>query len=147
MEKRRNQLKYIGFPVGRFPTGPKNSITDVPGVKVGHSTIIEGTGRRKAGSGPARTGVTAIIPYDNVYMERVVAGAYILHGAGEVSGLIQIQEWGIIETPILLTNTLSVGRVSDACVKWMSDKYPEIGSVLDVVIPVVGECDDSFLSD
>ena len=70
-----------------------------------------------------------------------------LHGAGEVSGLIQIQEWGIIETPILLTNTLSVGRVSDACVKWMSDKYPQMGNDYEVVIPVVGECDDSFLND
>lgn len=147
MEKRRNQLKHLGFSVGRFSTGPKNSITDVPGVKVGHSTIIEGTGKRKAGTGPVRTGVTAVIPHDGVYMERVVAGAHILHGAGEVSGLIQIQEWGIIETPILLTNTLSVGRVSDACVKWMTEKYPELGNTLDVVIPVVGECDDSFLSD
>src|SRR5215204_608753 len=120
VEKRRNQLKHLGFSVGRFSTGVKNSITDVPGVKVGHSTIIEGTGKRKAGTGPVRTGVTAIIPDESVYMERVVAGAHILNGAGEVSGLIQIQEWGIIETPILLTNTLSVGRVSDSLVKWMA---------------------------
>lgn len=147
MEKRRNQLKHMGFAVGRFSNGPKNSITDVPGVKVGHSTIIEGKGKRKPGTGPIRTGVTAIIPHEGVYMERLIAGSHILNGAGEVSGLIQIQEWGIIETPILLTNTLSVGRVSDACVKWMSEKYPEIGNTLDVVIPVVGECDDSFLND
>lgn len=147
MEKRRHQLKHMGFAVGRFSTGAKNSITDVPGVKVGHSTIIEGTGKRKPGTGPVRTGVTAILPHDGVYMERVIAGSHILNGAGEVSGLIQIQEWGILETPILLTNTLSVGRVSDACVKWMSEKYPEIGNTLDVVIPVVGECDDSFLND
>jgi D-aminopeptidase len=147
MEKRRNQLKHMGFAVGRFSTGPKNSLTDVPGVKVGHSTIIEGTGKRKPGTGPVRTGVTAIIPHEHVYMERLVAGAHILNGAGEVSGLIQIQEWGILESPILLTNTLSVGRVSDACVKWMAEKYPEIGNTLDVVIPVVGECDDSFLND
>lgn len=147
MEKRRIQLKHLGFPVGRFPNGPKNSITDVPGVKVGHSTIIEGTGRRRPGNGPVRTGVTAIIPHDNVYMERLIAGAHILHGAGEVSGLIQIVEWGLIETPILLTNTLSVGRVSDGCVKWMSEKYPEMGTDYEVVIPVVGECDDSFLND
>jgi D-aminopeptidase len=147
MEKRRIQMKHLGFPVGRFPTGPKNSITDVPGVRVGHSTIVRGNGPRIPGKGPVRTGVTAIIPSDNVYMERLISGAYILHGAGEVSGLIQIQEWGIIETPILLTNTLSVGRVSDACVKWMTEKYPQMGNDYEVVIPVVGECDDSFLND
>ncbi len=147
MEKRRIQIKHLGFPVGRFPTGPKNSITDVSGVRVGHSTIVRGSGSRVPGKGPVRTGVTAIVPDGNIYMERVISGAYILHGAGEVSGLIQIQEWGIIETPILLTNTLSVGRVSDACVKWMSDKYPQMGNDYEVVIPVVGECDDSFLND
>lgn len=146
MEKRR-LLRHLGVPTGRFPAGSKNSLTDVPGVKVGHSTIIEGTGKRKAGNGPVRTGVTAVIPHENVYMERLIAGANILHGAGEVSGLIQIQEWGLIETPILLTNTLSVGRVSDSCVKWMSEKFPEMGNQFDVVIPVVGECDDSFLND
>jgi D-aminopeptidase len=145
--ERRKLLRHYGFPVGRFPAGPKNSFTDVPGVRVGHSTIIEGTGRRRPGNGPVRTGVTAIIPDENVYMERLMSGAHILNGAGEVSGLIQIQEWGLIETPILLTNTLSVGRVSDSCVKWMSVKFPEMGDVYDVVIPVVGECDDSFLND
>jgi D-aminopeptidase len=147
MEKRRHLIRHMGFQVGRFPTGSKNSITDVPGVKVGHSTIIKGTGKRKPGTGPVRTGVTAIIPDDNVYMERLIAGANILHGAGEVSGLIQIQEWGLIESPILLTNTLSVGRVSDGCIKWLSEKYPEMGNQYEVVIPVVGECDDSFLND
>jgi D-aminopeptidase len=146
MEKRR-QLRHFGFQVGRFPNGPKNSITDVPGVRVGHSTIIEGTGKRKPGTGPVRTGVTAIIPSDNVYMERLISGAHILNGAGEVSGLIQIQEWGLLETPILLTNTLSVGRVSDACIKWMTQRYPDLGNLYEVVIPVVGECDDSFLND
>ena len=116
----RHLLRDFGFQVGRFPSGPKNSITDVPNVRVGHSTIIDGTGKRKPGTGPVRTGVTAVIPDENVYMERLISGANILNGAGEVSGLIQIQEWGLIETPILLTNTLSVGRVSDGCVKWMS---------------------------
>jgi D-aminopeptidase len=145
--ERRRLLRHFGIQFGRFPTGPKNSLTDVPGVKVGHSTIIEGTGRRKRGTGPVRTGVTAVIPSDNIYMERLISGAHILNGAGEVSGLIQIQEWGLIETPILLTNTLSVGRVSDSCVKWMSEKHPDMGDLYEVVIPVVGECDDSFLND
>jgi D-aminopeptidase len=130
----------------KIPFGSQK-LTDVPHVKVGHSTIIEGTGRRRSGNGPVRTGVTAIIPRENVYMERLMSGGWILNGAGEVSGLIQIQEWGLIETPILLTNTLSVGRVSDGCVKWLSEKHPDMGDFYDVIIPVVGECDDSFLND
>jgi D-aminopeptidase len=147
MDKRRNLIRHMGIQFGRFPTGAKNSITDVPEVKVGHSTIIRGSGKLQPGKGPVRTGVTAIIPHDQVYIERLIAGANILHGAGEVSGLIQIQEWGLVETPILLTNTLSVGRVSDGCIKWLSEKYPEMGNQYEVVIPVVGECDDSFLND
>jgi D-aminopeptidase len=71
----------------------------------------------------------------------------VLNGAGEVSGLTQVQEWGLLETPILLTNTLAVGKVSDAAVKWMTKRWPSIGAEDDVVIPLVGECDDSWLSD
>src|SRR5262249_33674366 len=74
-------------------------------------------------------------------------GGFVLNGAGEVSGLTQVQEWGLLETPILLTNTMSVGKVSDAVVKWMTKKWPKIGSEEDVVIPLVGECDDSWLND
>jgi D-aminopeptidase len=94
-----------------------------------------------------RTGVTAIWPRDNIFFDRVLAGSFVLNGAGELSGLTQVQEWGLLETPILLTNTMSVGKVSDATVKWMVRHFPGIGSEYDVVIPVVGECDDSFLSD
>ena len=71
----------------------------------------------------------------------------MLNGAGEVSGLTQVQEWGLLETPILLTNTMAVGKVSDAAVKWMTKKWPRIGGEDDVVIPLVGECDDSWLND
>lgn len=80
-------------------------------------------------------------------MDRVVGSGFILNGAGEVSGLTQVMEWGIIETPILLTNTLSVGTCSEATVKFMIEKYPGIGVKEDVIIPVVGECDDSWLND
>src|SRR5262249_26855113 len=91
--------------------------------------------------------VTAIVPHDKVFHERIMGGAFVLNGAGELSGLTQVTEWGLIETPILLTNTMSVGKVSDATVKWMTRKFPGIGTTYDVVIPVVGECDDSFLND
>jgi D-aminopeptidase len=77
----------------------------------------------------------------------MVGGAFILNGAGEMSGLLQVLEWGIIETPILLTNTLAVGTVHEATVRHMVDRYPGIGSEHDVIIPIVGECDDSFLND
>jgi D-aminopeptidase len=80
-------------------------------------------------------------------MERVVGGGFILNGAGELAGLTQVMEWGLIETPILLTNTLSVGTVSGACVKYLLEQHPGIGLEQDVVIPLVGECDDSWLND
>ncbi|MSP17088.1 MAG: S58 family peptidase [Myxococcales bacterium] len=143
----RRRLRDLGHGIGRFPTGPLNAITDVAGVKIGHTTLIAGEGPLTPGKGPVRTGVTAIIPADNVFFERVVGGTFVLNGAGEVSGLTQVQEWGLLETPILLTNTMSVGKVSDAAVKWMTRHFPGIGDKYDVVIPVVGECDDSYLND
>src|SRR5439155_8898007 len=93
-------------------------------------------------------GVTAILPNQgNIFMERLAGGAFVLNGAGEVSGLTQVVEWGLIETPILLTNTMAVGAVSDAVARYMVDRYPGIGDEHDVIIPVVGECDDSWLND
>jgi D-aminopeptidase len=77
----------------------------------------------------------------------VFAGSYVLNGAGEVMGLLQVDEWGLCETPILLTSTLCVGRVADATISWMWRKHPKIGQEYDVVIPVVAECDDAFLND
>jgi len=145
--KKRVRLRQLGIRIGEYEPGPMNSITDVAGVSVGHSTLIEGSGRRKSGNGPVRTGVTVIHPNDDIYNRKVVGGSFILSGAGEVSGLTQVMEWGIIETPIALTNTLSVGRVSDSIVKWMVEKYGNIRELQEVIIPVVGECDDSFLND
>ncbi len=116
-------------------------------MRVGHTTIISGEGKLDRGKGPVRTGVTCVMPHVDVYRNRLIGGTFVLNGAGEVAGLTQIAEWGLIETPILLTNTLSVGKVADAAVKWMSKKHPAMGNDEDVVIPVVGECDDSFLND
>ncbi len=146
--EQRCRARDLGIPLGRFKTGRWNAITDVTGVKVGHSTVIRGAGPLKVGRGPVRTGVTAILPNpSNVFEQRVVGGGFILNGAGEVSGMTQLMEWGLIETPIFLTNTLSVGAVSDAAVKWMVEKFPGIGGEHDVIIPLVGECDDSWLND
>jgi D-aminopeptidase len=147
-EPRRPRARDLGVPLGRYRPGRWNAITDVAGVKVGHSTIIRGAGGLIVGQGPVRTGVTAILPNpENVFEQRVVGGGFILNGAGEVSGMTQLMEWGLIETPIFLTNTLSVGAVSDAAIKWMVEKNPGIGGEHDVIIPLVGECDDSWLND
>ncbi len=145
--RQRKRLRELGISLGRFDTGPFNAITDVAGVRVGHATLIEGSGRRKPGKGPIRTGVTMILPSDDIFEKKLVASGFILNGAGEVAGLTQLMEWGLIETPIALTNTLSVGRVGDSIVKWMAQRYGQSRIQQEVVIPVVGECDDSFLND
>ncbi len=145
---RRVRARKLGIEIGRFAPGRYNAITDVTGVRVGHSTVFHGEGPLVPGKGPARTGVTAILPNgNNIFENRVIGSGFILNGAGEVSGLTQVLEWGLIETPIVLTNTMSVGTCSEAVVKYMVDRYPGIGDEHDVVIPVVGECDDSWLND
>lgn len=143
----RRRLRELGVSIGRYQPGRYNAITDVKGVRVGHVTLHRGHGRLVSGRGPVRTGVTAVMPNDNPFYERVIGGAYVLNGAGEVAGITQLQEWSLLETPILLTHSLAVGRVADASARWMIDHYPGIGDYEDVVLPVVGECDDSFLND
>lgn len=142
------RARDLGIRIGHYPPGRYNAITDVKGVRVGHTTLISGEGELVSGQGPVRTGVTAIFPHaGNVFMERVVGSGHVLNGAGEISGLTQVMEWGLIETPIVLTNTLAVGACSEAVVRWMLERNPGIGTVQDVIIPVVGECDDSWLND
>jgi D-aminopeptidase len=146
--EKRFRARELGLPLGRFRPGKWNAITDVEGVLVGHSTIIRGAGPLRRGRGPVRTGVTAILPNEkNIFEQRVTGGGFVLNGAGEVSGLTQLMEWGLVETPIFLTNTLSVGAVSDSAVQWMVEQFPGIGEEYDVLIPLVGECDDSWLND
>jgi D-aminopeptidase len=144
----RCRARDLGVVIGSYPTGKHNAITDVGGVRVGHATLVEGKGKHKPSKGPVRTGVTAILPNaGNIFHQRVIGSAFVLNGAGEVSGLTQVAEWGLIETPILLTNTLSVGACSEGTVRWMVTHYPGIGTEHDVIIPLVGECDDSWLND
>lgn len=146
--RKRGRLRDLGIGIGIYPTGEFNAITDVKGVNVGHSTIIRGKGEKnKPGKGPVRTGVTVILPNDNIFNHKLIASGFVLNGAGEVSGLTQVKEWGLLETPIALTNTMSVGKVSESIVKWMSLEFNKIWNHRQVVIPVVGECDDSFLND
>ena len=147
-QSKRMRIRDLGIKIGMFKPGRYNAITDVPGVLVGHTTIIKGTGTLVSGKGPVRTGVTAILPKSgNIFYDRLSGGGFVLNGAGELSGLTQVMEWGLIETPILLTNTLSVGTCSHGLVKYMVEKYPGVGREYDVMIPLVGECDDSWLND
>ena len=126
-------------------SGPTNSMTDVPGTGVGHATVWRDEAEPPVGRGIARTGVTVIDPGGNLFREPIPAGGAILNGAGECTGFISAQEWGLLETPIFLTSTMQLGRVYDAACELLIDEDPGIGE--DVIIPVVAECDDSFLND
>ena len=143
----RQRARDLGIVVGRYQPGPLNAITDVAGVRVGHVTLIEGEGALIPGKGPVRTGVTALIPREDVWHEKVPAGAFVLNGTGEMTGLAWIGESGFLEYPIALTNTLNVPRVSNGVMSWMIQQYPGIGITDDTLTPVVAECDDSRLND
>ena len=125
-----------------FDTEGVDAITDVAGVKVGHTTLISGDGPLKPGLGPVRTGVTVIIPRDDVWHKKVPAGSFVLNGTGEMTGLAWVSESGFLEYPIALTNTLNVPRVANGVMTWMIDQHPEIGITDDTLTPVVAECDD-----
>jgi D-aminopeptidase len=144
----RPRPRDAGLVLGTLPTGPLNAITDVDGVAVGHVTVSFGDGPLVPGHGPARTGVTAILPRrENLYRRPVPAAATVINGYGKSIGLPQIGELGIIETPILLTNTLNVGLVADGLVEYMIRTNPDIGITAGSVNPVVGECNDGWLND
>ena len=132
----RPRARDIGIVVGVFPTGPLNAITDVVGVKVGHSTIIEGD--------DIRTGVTAIIPTGgNLYTHPVPAWIHVGNGYGKLIGETQVREFGEIETPILLTCTLCVWSAANSLIQWMYEQ-PGIGE--HTLNPVVGETNDSHVN-
>ena len=141
-------LRELGFLTGQLPTGPANRLSDVPGVRIGHVTIVRGHGPLRRGEGPVRTGVTAIWPHPgDPFQEKVKAGLHVINGFGKAIGLSQVVELGSLETPILLTNTLNVGLVADALVEAMIAANPEIGVTTGTVNPVVGECSDAWLND
>ncbi len=146
-EESRARARSLGLYLGDLSPGPLNAITDVPGVRVGHATLIRGSGRLIPGQGPVRTGVTVIIPRDDVWHKKVPAGAFVLNGTGEMTGLAWVEESGFLEYPIALTNTLNLPRVANGVMSWMIGRYPGIGVTDDTLTPVVAECDDSRLND
>ena len=113
-----HQLRSLGMSIGPYEPGKNNAITDVSGVRVGHVTLVSGEGALATGAGPVRTGVTVIIPTtDDLWKRKVMAGSFVLNGNGEAAGLMWLQESGIIEGPVALTNTLSVSDVQKGLVK------------------------------
>jgi len=146
-EEPRLRVRDLGIRIGGYQPGPLNAITDVAGVKVGHVTLIRGEGPLRPGEGPVRTGVTVIIPREDVWHKKVQAGAFVLNGTGEMTGLAWVAESGFLEYPIALTNTLNVPRVANGVMSWMIKRYPGIGISDDTLTPVIAECDDSRLND
>ena len=147
-QPRGPRLRALGLRIGRFEAGAANAITDVAGVTVGHVTVWRDEPELPGGRGIARTGVTAVVPapVETLHAAPVPAGMAVLNGAGELTGSMVIADWGCIETPVYLTSTHAVGRVYDGAVSVAVAADPQVGSE-DFVIPVVGECDDSWLSE
>lgn len=133
------RARDLGIEIGRYSPGPLNAITDVPGVEVGHSTAIRGSGPEAV-----RTGVTAVYPGKQPWRDRVFAGTGVLNGYGELIGISHIDELGLLTTPVVLTSSLSIGLAYDATAKWIHETDPGLD---EVPMPVVSECDDGFLND
>jgi D-aminopeptidase len=140
------RAREAGIVIGDGTPGPNNAITDVTGVRVGHTTLIEGEGPLDVGRGPVRTGVTVILPPGPLWREPLFAGAHRLNGNGELTGLEWVRESGMLTTPVALTNTHSVGVVRDALIAHeLQERGPQPGYWWS--LPVVGETWDGMLND
>ncbi|MEJ7803645.1 MAG: P1 family peptidase [Candidatus Limnocylindria bacterium] len=140
------RARELGIRIGRMQSGQQNAITDVAGVRVGHTTLISGDGALRAGEGPVRTGVTVIIPHDgDIWTEPLFAGAHRLNGNGELTGLEWIREAGMLGGAIALTNTHSVGVVRDALIEAAVRAHTMSDAVW--ALPVAGETYDGALND
>jgi L-aminopeptidase/D-esterase-like protein len=133
----------LGIPLEGAP-GPLDAITDVPGVAVGHTTLVSGSGKLRVGSGPVRTGVTAILPRGTGDLSEVFAGWFSLNGNGEMTGTAWIDDYGLLLYPITITNTNSVGTVRDAVIEWGRTRVP---GVFNCCLPAVAETWDGDLND
>lgn len=140
----QKKIRELGVKIGELPVGNKNCITDVEGVRVGHVTLdfpIDGENTY------ACTGVTAILPHGgNLFEEKVTAASYVINGFGKTTGLVQVNELGVIESPIMLTNTFGVPAVTQGTLEYMLENSPEIGISTGTINLVVGECNDSSLN-
>jgi D-aminopeptidase len=139
----RPRARALGVPFDGAP-GPLNAITDVAGVEVGHTTLISGEGELKVGRGPVRTGVTAVLPRGRASREPVFAAYFSLNGNGEMTGIHWVEESGLLEGPVLITNTHSVGAVHEAAIAWNVRRG---GGAEPWSLPVVAETWDGSLND
>ena len=139
------RARELGLRVGTLPTGLTNSVLDVTGVGVGHATVHRDEPAPPQGRGLARTGVTTVVLAEDAYRRPVPAGGAVLNGAGECTGFLTADEGGSAESPVYLTSTMQLGRVYDAACEIELEEHVEVAD--DVVIPIVGECDDSHLND
>ncbi len=140
------RARDLGIPFDGTP-GKYNAITDVAGVEVGYKTLIEGHGKLVVGKGPVRTGVTAIFPKGKGALDRVFAAWFTLNGNGEMTGTTWVDESGALGSPILITNTHSVGVVRDAVIEWYTKRIKSDDYSGDISLPVVAETWDGFLND
>lgn len=137
--KNQSRIRDYGIMIGSIPPGEKNAIIDVKGVAVGHVTLSQGE---------IQTGVTAVLPHKgNTFQQKFFAATHVINGFGKTMGTIQIDELGTLETPIILTNTLSIGIASDALIEYMLQRNEDIGLTTGTVNPVVCECNDGYLND
>lgn len=140
----QKKIREMGIVIGKLPVGMKNCITDVAGVQVGHKTLDYEINQEGA---YACTGVTAILPHSgNLFRQKVTAASYVLNGFGKTTGLVQINELGVIESPIMLTNTFGVPAVTQGTLQYMLNANNEIGDSTGTINIVVGECNDSYLN-
>jgi D-aminopeptidase len=140
MPSDRRRLRELGVSIGRFEPGPRNALVDVQGVLVGHCTVV-------LDDPVVRSGVTAVVPHrGNVYAEKVLGACHVINGYGKAAGLTQLAELGTIESPVLVTGTLSMGPVWEGGLRHVLDRNPEAGR-RDTVNVIVGECFDGHLSD
>lgn len=139
MPEAGGRARAFGLVPGILPVGPRNAITDVPGVRVGHVTLQQGA---------VNTGVTAIIPQPgNLFRNKLTAAVEVINGFGKSAGLMQVAELGTLETPILLTNTFGVGTCANALIRAAIAENPDIGRTTSTVNALVCECNDGGLSD
>ena len=146
LAQNKPRARELGIPF-EGATGPVNAITDVRGVEVGHTTIISGEGKLVVGKGPVRTGVTAIFPKGKDFRDRVFAAWFSLNGNGEMTGTTWLEESGCLGSPILITNTHSVGVARDAVIEWNAKRGLSESYSGDFSLPVVAETYDGFLND
>ncbi|GAA0493976.1 P1 family peptidase [Salinibacillus aidingensis] len=140
----RKRVRELDVKIGTLHPGERNMISDVPGVMVGHVTKCEDLDNETC----IRTGVTAVLPHQgNLFQEKVPAASFVLNGFGKTAGLVQVEELGTIESPIMLTNTFQVGTVWQGTLSYMLGQNPDVGDTTGSLNVVVGECNDMYLND